>query len=63
MNRLFSVLILSFTLVALPVVANAQKAAVIAPNSPQLFALEDIRPGMKGTARTVSVAPTLRSSV
>ena len=33
--------------------AVAQKPAPVKTNSPELFALEDLRPGMKGTARTV----------
>src|SRR5688572_1190151 len=33
--------------------AMAQNPAVIPPKAPELFALEDLRPGMKGTARTV----------
>jgi len=52
MNRLFSVLLVSFCFLLLVGSVSAQKAVVLA-NGPQLFALEDIRPGMKGTARTV----------
>ena len=33
--------------------AAAQRAEVTKANGPELFALEDLRPGMKGTARTV----------
>ncbi len=33
--------------------AVAQKPAPVKTNGPELFALEDLRPGMKGTARTV----------
>ena len=33
--------------------AAAQKPLATKPNGPELFALEDLRPGMKGTARTV----------
>ena len=33
--------------------AMAQNPAVIPPKAPELFPLEDLRPGMKGTARTV----------
>ncbi|HKY44835.1 MAG TPA: SpoIVB peptidase S55 domain-containing protein, partial [Pyrinomonadaceae bacterium] len=40
-------------IVALSSVAMAQNAAVIPPKAPELFPLEDLRPGMKGTARTV----------
>src|SRR5689334_15207569 len=53
MNRfapIFSVVIV----LALAVFAVAQKPAASAkPNGPELFALEDLRPGMKGVARTV----------
>src|SRR6185369_17048600 len=52
MNRLFSVLLVSFCFLLLVGSVSAQKAVALA-NGPQLFALEDIRPGMKGTARTV----------
>ena len=34
-------------------VSMAQNPAVIPPKAPELFPLEDLRPGMKGTARTV----------
>ena len=33
--------------------AFAQNTAITAPKGPELFPLEDLRPGMKGTARTV----------
>lgn len=33
--------------------AMAQDPAVIPPKAPEIFPLEDLRPGMKGTARTV----------
>src|SRR5687767_3725847 len=33
--------------------AFAQNPALIPPKAPELFPLEDLRPGMKGTARTV----------
>lgn len=57
MNR--SALIFSAILIlALANLAVAQKPAAAAnplskPNAPELFALEDVRPGMKGVARTV----------
>jgi SpoIVB peptidase S55 len=53
MNRLFSVLSFSFCLLIVTGFATAQKPVSMAANGPQLFALEDLRPGMKGTARTV----------
>ena len=40
-------------IVALSSVAMAQNPGVIAPKAPEIFPLEDLRPGMKGTARTV----------
>ena len=52
MNRLISVLLVSFCFLVLAGSVSAQKAVALV-NGPQLFALEDIRPGMKGTARTV----------
>jgi hypothetical protein len=51
MYRLFSVLSILVLLCA--GVVNAQRVLSPAPVAPQLFPLEDIRPGMKGTARTV----------
>ena len=52
MKRLISVLLVSFCVLVLAGSVSAQKTVAL-NNSPQLFALEDIRPGMKGTARTV----------
>src|SRR6476469_3912759 len=52
MKRLISVLLVSFCVLVLAGSVTAQKTVTL-NNSPQLFALEDIRPGMKGTARTV----------
>ena len=56
MNR-FALIFSAILILALASVVVAQKA-VTAPkapsqNAPELFALEDIRPGMKGVARTV----------
>jgi hypothetical protein len=56
MNR-FALIISAILILALASLVVAQKA-VTAPkapsqNAPELFALEDIRPGMKGVARTV----------
>ena len=52
MNRF--TLILSAILVAvMATLAAAQKPVATKVNGPELFALEDLRPGMKGTARTV----------
>ena len=46
--------ILSAILVAvMATLAAAQKPAATTANSPEIFNLEDLRPGMKGTARTV----------
>ena len=51
MYRLFSVL--SVLLLLLVGVVSAQKSLSPVPSAPALFPLEDVRPGMKGTARTV----------
>lgn len=52
MNRF--ALLLSAILVALgATMAVAQPADIAPPKAPELFALEDLRPGMKGTAKTV----------
>ena len=40
-------------IVALSSFAMAQNHGVMAPKAPEIFPLEDLRPGMKGTARTV----------
>jgi len=46
--------ILSAILVAvMATLAAAQKPAITKVNGPEIFNLEDLRPGMKGTARTV----------
>jgi len=52
MNRLISALVIAVALV-LCASLKAQTPAVSMNNGPQLFPLEDIRPGMKGTAKTV----------
>ena len=52
MKKLISVLLVSLVSVVSAVV-SAQKPVAKAPSNVQLFALEDIRPGMKGTAQTV----------
>lgn len=50
----FTRFVVSALLIAmLSSVAMAQNPAVIPPKAPELFPLEDLRPGMKGTARTV----------
>jgi hypothetical protein len=50
----FTPLVLSAILtVLLSGLAVAQNAAMLPPQAPALFPLEDVRPGMKGTARTV----------
>ena len=53
MNRLFSVLSGLLLMASLSSVVSAQKTVNAVPNGLQLFPLEDIRPGMKGTAKTV----------
>src|SRR6476469_7347161 len=52
MNRLAPVLAIFLALV-LCASLKAQKLTAPVTNSPALFPLEDIRPGMKGTAKTV----------
>ena len=52
MNRLAFVLAIFLALVLSPSL-KAQRVSAPAGNGPALFPLEDIRPGMKGTARTV----------
>lgn len=54
MNR-FTAFLSALLLVAIVSVATAQKpiATTATVNAPALFPLEDLRPGMKGTARTV----------
>ena len=52
MNR-FTPLLSAILVAVMATLAVAQKAVAPATNGPALFALEDLRPGMKGTARTV----------
>src|ERR1051325_10333154 len=52
MNRLAPVLAIFLALVLCPSL-KAQKLTAPVTNAPELFPLEDIRPGMKGTAKTV----------
>jgi len=52
MNRLAPVLAIFLALVLCPSL-KAQKVAAPISNGPALFPLEDLRPGMKGTAKTV----------
>src|ERR1700741_757894 len=52
MNRLAFVLVIFLALVLCPSL-KAQKTPASVSTSPALFPLEDIRPGMKGTAKTV----------
>jgi len=53
MNR-FASIFSAILILALATFAVAQKpAAAMKPTGPELFALEDLRPGMKGVARTV----------
>lgn len=54
MIRFFRFVVLTAILIAtLSSLAMAQSTTVTAPKGPELFPLEDVRPGMKGTARTV----------
>ncbi len=54
MNSLTKVLLLTIVMAAASVISVAQKPVVNATiRDPRLFPLEDLRPGMKGTARTV----------
>ena len=53
MNRLFSVLSIFAMILVVTGIANAQRVVAPFANGTPLFPLEDIRPGMKGTARTV----------
>ena len=52
MNR-FTPLLSAILIAVMATLATAQKAVTPKANGPELFALEDLRPGMKGTARTV----------
>src|SRR5215468_7792960 len=53
MKKAFSVLLVVLTIALGSGAAWAQKVLGPVGNGPQLFPLEDIHPGMKGTARTV----------
>ena len=54
MKRFTPVFLSAIMIVTLAGLAIGQQASVSpAPKAPELFALEDVRPGMKGTARTV----------
>src|SRR5678809_305728 len=53
MNRLFSVLSIFAMILVVTGIANAQRVVAPFANGTPLFNLEDLRPGMKGTARTV----------
>ena len=52
MNR-FTAILSAILVAVMATLAAAQKPAATKINGPELFALEDVRPGMKGTARTV----------
>ncbi|HEU4875520.1 MAG TPA: hypothetical protein VFT44_20595 [Pyrinomonadaceae bacterium] len=52
MNR-FTPILSAILIAAMATFATAQKPVAIKANGPALFALEDLKPGMKGTARTV----------
>ena len=54
MNR-FTPILSTILVAVMATLAAAQKAVAVVTkaNGPELFALEDLRPGMKGTARTV----------
>jgi len=52
MNR-FAPILSALLIAVLANLAMAQKALINPPQAPALFPLEDLRPGMKGTARTV----------
>lgn len=54
MKRFTPVLLSAFLIAALASFAMGQQAVVSStPKAPELFPLEDLRPGMKGTAKTV----------
>ncbi|HYU97539.1 MAG TPA: SpoIVB peptidase S55 domain-containing protein, partial [Pyrinomonadaceae bacterium] len=53
MKSFSKVLLIAVVITVLGGVAAAQKAALEVVRDPRLFALEDLRPGMKGTSRTV----------
>lgn len=52
MNR-FTPILSAILVAVMATLAVAQQPAAIKVNGPAIFALEDLRPGMKGTARTV----------
>ncbi len=52
MNR-FTPILSAILIAVMATFATAQKPVAIKANGPALFALEDLKPGMKGTARTV----------
>src|SRR6185369_12496326 len=52
MNR-FTPILSAILVAVMATLAAAQKPAATKLNGPEIFALEDLRPGMKGTARTV----------
>ena len=55
MKRLVPVLLIAFVVLALaaPIAVMAQQPSAISIRDPRLFPLEDLKPGMKGVARTV----------
>ncbi|HEX7334124.1 MAG TPA: hypothetical protein VF290_21640 [Pyrinomonadaceae bacterium] len=52
MNR-FTPILSAILVAVMATLAAAQKPVATKVNGPEIFALEDLRPGMKGTARTV----------
>ena len=52
MNR-FAFILSAILVAVMATMAMAQPADTAPPKAPGLFPLEDLRPGMKGTARTV----------
>ncbi|HKP84315.1 MAG TPA: hypothetical protein VJT69_20020 [Pyrinomonadaceae bacterium] len=52
MNR-FTPILSAILVAVMATLAAAQKPAITKVNGPEIFALEDLRPGMKGTAKTV----------
>jgi hypothetical protein len=53
MKSLLQFLLIAVAITGFAVVGTAQKTANAAAKDPRFFPLEDLRPGMKGTARTV----------
>ena len=53
MSRFTRFVVSALLIAMLSSFAMAQDPAVIPPKAPEIFPLEDLRPGMKGTARTV----------